>query len=91
MIALNSLAELIIRNPAADANGAVGYAERAAEITNYKNPAVLNLLVRSYIAAGDKEKAVAAAQKALDLAVAGGDKKLEIVICQWIEKQKKTR
>jgi tetratricopeptide (TPR) repeat protein len=91
LIALNSLAELIIRNPAADANGAVGYAERAAEITNYKNPAVLNLLVRSYIAAGDKEKAVAAAQKALDLAVAGGDKKLEIVIRQWIEKQKKTR
>ena len=88
-MALNGLAELIIRNHAADANEAVGYAERSAELTNYKNPAILNLLVRSYWAAGDEEKAVATAQKALDLAIAAGDRRLEAAVRRWLEMHKK--
>lgn len=90
LIALNALAECIMRNRVADVDEAVGYAERAAELTDYKNPAVLNLLVRTYSAAGDKEKALTAAQKALDLAIANDDKRTEAAIRSWLEQNKKT-
>jgi tetratricopeptide (TPR) repeat protein len=90
LVVLNSLAELIIRNPHADANEAVGYAEHAAELTNYSNPFILNLLVRSYSAAGEEEKAEATARKALDLAIADGNKELEAAVRRWLELHKKT-
>ncbi len=56
--------------PAGDA--AVSYAERAAELTQRRDPSVLDTLAASYAAAGRFDEAVATAQKAVELAAANG-------------------
>ena len=55
--------ETTIRNP----DRAVGLAQRACELTNYKKPDLLDTLAVAYAAAGDFHKAIETAEKALAL------------------------
>jgi Flp pilus assembly protein TadD len=55
--------ETTIRNP----DKAVRLAQRACELTNYKEPDLLDILAVAYAAAGDFSKAVETAEKALEL------------------------
>ena len=61
-----------IQNPA----DAVKYAERACELTDYKQPEALDTLAVAYAAADRFDQAVETAQKAVELAVPAGEKKL---------------
>jgi len=56
---------------------AVNFAERAAELTDYKNPSVLDTLARVYAAAGRLDKAVATARAGLKLATTAGDEDMK--------------
>jgi protein O-mannosyl-transferase len=60
------------------ANQAINYASRACELTEYKNAEYLDALGAALAAAGKFEEAKAAAQKALDIAKAGGQATDEI-------------
>ena len=51
-----------------DPNGAVASAKRAAELTNYKDPAVLEILAQSYAAANQLDLAAKTIESALSLA-----------------------
>jgi tetratricopeptide (TPR) repeat protein len=55
--------ETAIRNP----DKAVRLARRACELTNYKEPVLLDTLAVAYAAAGDFSKAIETAEKALEL------------------------
>ena len=55
---------------------AVQLSGRAARLTEFKNPSILDTLAAAYAETGDFAKAAATAQKALDLAEAAGDEKL---------------
>jgi protein O-mannosyl-transferase len=57
-----------VRNP----DKAVKLAQRTCELTNYKEPALLDTLAVAYAAAGDFDKAVETAQKALELCQSSG-------------------
>jgi tetratricopeptide (TPR) repeat protein len=46
---------------------AIKFAQRACELTNYKNPGLLDTLAVAYAAAGDFSKAIETAEKALEL------------------------
>ncbi|MFZ0034019.1 MAG: tetratricopeptide repeat protein [Sedimentisphaerales bacterium] len=76
---MNNLAYLLATNPdqnIRDVDKAVSLAERAADLTNHKDGEILDTLAASYASAGKFEKAIAIAQKALDLSVASGKKKM---------------
>ena len=73
---LNNLAWILatnkdteIRNPA----GAVQFAEKVCTLTRYKDQNCLDTLAAAYAAAGQFDKAVETAEKAIDLAKAAGD------------------
>lgn len=75
--ALSSIARILVLHPdpnVRDANEAVFFAERAAKLSEYKNPFVLGTLADAYAAAGWFDKAADIAQKAIDLASAVDDK-----------------
>jgi tetratricopeptide (TPR) repeat protein len=55
-----------------DPREAVRLAERACELTDYKNPALLDTLAVAYAAVGKFPEAVATAKKALELAESSG-------------------
>ena len=61
-----------IRNPA----GAVKYAKRACELTDYKQPEALDTLAVAYAATGRFDEAIETAEKALQLAQSSGRKQL---------------
>jgi Tfp pilus assembly protein PilF len=63
-----------------DISEAIRFAERAAESTNYRSGAVLEVLSSCYAAAGQVDKAVETAQTALKETVAHGDRELAIRI-----------
>jgi spermidine synthase len=63
---LATIGEVSIR----DANKAVEYAQRACELTKYKEPALLDTLAAAYAAAGRFNDAVTTAQRAIDEAKA---------------------
>jgi tetratricopeptide (TPR) repeat protein len=72
---LNGIARIYITHPDAnkrDAKQAIAYAQRAAELTKYEDPAILDTLAAAYAAAGQFEKAVKTVEKALGL-TAGKD------------------
>ncbi len=52
-----------------DANEAVAFAERAAELTKYENATIVDTLATAYAAAGRFKRAIDTAQKALSLAM----------------------
>lgn len=77
--ALNNLAWMLastedirVRNP----TDAVKYAERACELTLYKNPSLLDTLAVAYAAAGRFSEAAATAENALELAQSSEYEKL---------------
>jgi cytochrome c-type biogenesis protein CcmH/NrfG len=72
---LNGIAQVLMMHPnekVRDANEAVGFAERAAELTGHQDAAVLETLAAAYAAAGRFDRAVNTAQKTIELASASG-------------------
>jgi arylsulfatase A-like enzyme len=61
-----------IRNP----QQAVGYALKACQVTDNRNPEALDTLAVAYAAAGDFQKAITTAQKATEVANAQGEDSL---------------
>ena len=59
-----------LRNPV----DAVKFAERACELTNYKQPGMLDTLAVAYAAVGRFAEAVETAEKALEFALSAGEK-----------------
>ena len=76
---LNSLAWTLATNTSED-NGnyieAVMYAQKAAELTAFKQPQVLDTLAAAYAASGNFGKAIKTAEDAIKLAQGTGDMKL---------------
>lgn len=70
-----------IQNP----SQAVEYAERASKLTKHKEPAVLDTLAVTYAAAGDFDKAIETAQKAVGFATSAGNKELTSQIKNRLE------
>jgi Flp pilus assembly protein TadD len=75
------------RNPAE----AVTLAERAAELTEHKNAVILNTLAAAYFAAGQNDKAVTAAQTALQIARDSKKDKLAAEILKRLELYKQPK
>jgi len=75
------------RNPAE----AVTLAERAAELTEHKNAVVLNTLAAAYFAAGQTDKAITAAQTALQFARDSKKDKLAAEILKRLELYKQPK
>ena len=59
-----------------DAQEAVQLAERATRLTNGRHPVILSTLAGAYASAGQYERAVATAEKAVSIAEAAGAEKL---------------
>jgi tetratricopeptide (TPR) repeat protein len=79
--ALNNLAWLLATHPDETCrNGAeaVRLAEKACELTAYKQPLLLGTLAAAYAETGDFDKAISTAQKARDLAEMSGEKNLVV-------------
>ena len=79
IISLTNMAGILATSPnqnIRDTKKAVVLAERAAELTEHKNPAVLNTLAAAYAASGRFDKAAVTAQKALELAGQSKNEKL---------------
>jgi tetratricopeptide (TPR) repeat protein len=68
---LNSMARILVTHPnpkLRDAAQAIELAERAAKLTKYQNPTILDTLSAAYAAAGQFDRAITTAQAALKLA-----------------------
>jgi len=68
-----------------DPGAAVKLAQRACELTNYKQAEMLDALAIAYAAAGRFAQAVQTAKQALELAVAGGQEELTLKIHQRLQ------
>jgi tetratricopeptide (TPR) repeat protein len=76
---MNSLARLLITHKKTESHNldqALRLAEQACKLTNYKRPDLLDTAAAAYAAKGRFAEAVAAAEKALKLALAAGQVKL---------------
>jgi tetratricopeptide (TPR) repeat protein len=76
---LNNLAWLLATGgdiTGEDANRAIGFAERACELTSYNDAVYLDTLGVAYAAAGKFEEAKAMAGKALSIATSSGQEKV---------------
>ena len=70
-VAQNALARILATHPdpsGRDPQKAVQLADRAAELTAYENPAILDTLAAAYASAGQFERATAVAEEAIRLA-----------------------
>jgi len=88
VMALSNLAWLLAAAPdPAIRNGqeAVSMAERACRLTAYQKPQVIGTLAAAYAEAGRFNDAILAAQKARDVALATGDKKIADRNAQLLE------
>ncbi len=75
IMAMNNLAWLLATHPddsIRDGAEAVRLAEQAAQISKSRNPTILDTLATTYAEAGDFDKAISVARKAIELAKAGG-------------------
>jgi tetratricopeptide (TPR) repeat protein len=73
-VAQNALARILATHPDANRRNppeAVRLADRAAELTEYENPVILDTLAAAYASAGQFEKATAVAEEAIRLASEG--------------------
>ncbi|MCH7700515.1 MAG: tetratricopeptide repeat protein [Planctomycetes bacterium] len=87
--ALNSLAWILATHPdpsRREASAAIGYAERAADLTGQRDPRVLQTLAAAYAADGDFDRARQTVQTALALATAAGNTGLANRIKKQLEK-----
>jgi tetratricopeptide (TPR) repeat protein/MFS family permease len=85
---LNNLSRLLVTVSEVsiqEANRAIELAERACELTGYKNPEFLETLAIAYAAAGRFDDAMKTAQQAIDVAKAGGREDLCDEIQRWLE------
>ncbi len=76
---LNAMAWILAMHPEPalrDVSGAIALAEQAAELTKYQDAFTLETLATAYASAGQFDRAVMTAQRALELASAGGDDEL---------------
>lgn len=76
---LNGIAQVLVIHPDAkvrNADEAVGFAERAAELTGHQDASTLDTLAAAYAAAGRFDRAATTAQKAIELASASGAEEL---------------
>jgi len=72
---LNGVAQVLVMHPDAkvrDAHEAVGFAERAAELTGHQDASILDTLAAAYAAAGRFDRAVTSAQEAIESASTAG-------------------
>ena len=70
---LNGIAQILAANPddsVRDPKEAIGFAERAAKLSDNNNSAILDTLAAAYASAGQFERAVSTAQRAIQLAEA---------------------
>ena len=91
---LNNLASVLVEREeitSEDAIKAIEYAQRACELTGYKEAGFIDTLAFAYAAAGRFEDAVTTANKALDIAKAASQKELAIEIEKRIELYKSGR
>ncbi len=75
---LNALAQILLLHPTAElrnATEAVLLAERAAKLTRYRNPMILDTLAAAYAVTGQFDRAVAITQKAIGLVPAANNDK----------------
>jgi tetratricopeptide (TPR) repeat protein len=87
-LALNGLARVLITRPNAalqDVVQAMGFAERAADLTDYKVAEVLNTLSETYAAANLFDRAIETAKKGLELALSEENEKLADYIRKRLE------
>jgi tetratricopeptide (TPR) repeat protein len=85
---LNAMAQILAMHPdpnIRDANEASALAERAAELTKYQDPSILNTLAIAYGAKGQLDMAVTTAEKALALASAAQNNQLADSIRKRLE------
>ncbi len=91
---LNNLAWLLatVNDPSVqDANKAIELAQRACELTGYKEPAILDTLAGAYAAAGRFNDAVTTAEQAVNAAKAHGQENMVSEIQNHIELYKAGR
>ena len=74
-----------------DPNQAVAFAQRAAELTKYQNPAILSTLATAYAAVGQFDRAVTTSQAALALASAARNEGLADYIRKQLELYKQAK
>ena len=94
ILPLNDAALILATHPdpkIRDARQAVVFAERAAKLTQYRNPVVLATLGVAYAAAGRIDDAISAAEVALPLASTQGDEQLANNIRSQLELYKKAK
>jgi Flp pilus assembly protein TadD len=85
--ALNNLAWMLATSPDSavrDGSEAVRLAEQGCRLTHYQQAQMLGTLAAAYAEAGRLTEAVATAQKAIELARAGGDARSAAVIGQLL-------
>jgi spermidine synthase len=85
---LNGIAQVLVIHPdekVRDANKAVGFAERAAELTGHQDASVLDTLAAAYAAAGRFDRAVTTTLKAIELASASGSAELAEYLREQLE------
>ena len=76
---LHALARILATHPDSglgSAEEAIRLADRAAELTRYEHPAILDTLAAAYAAAGRFEKAMKVGEEALRLSLAAKDEEL---------------
>ncbi len=82
---LTSMAWTLATEPEFLAPGrAVELGERAAELTRWRDPAVLHVLAAAYASARQVDRAVSTAQAAFDLAAAAGEGALAATIEEYL-------
>jgi Flp pilus assembly protein TadD len=90
----NALAWLLATSPdrtPAAAGEAVALAQRAATLTQGKDASALDTLAAAYAASGDHDRAVAAAERALEVANASGQRPLAAEISRRLEAYRRFR
>jgi tetratricopeptide (TPR) repeat protein len=91
IVVMNTLAWILATTADEDLRDvvrAISLSEKASELTNYKEAAVLDTLAAAYAASGNFEKAITTAGKAVELALAAGNQALAERIKQRIEAYK---
>jgi len=94
ILPLNDISLILATHPdpnIRDTRQAIVFAERAAKLTQYRNPVVLATLSVAYAAAGRIDDAISAAEAALPLTSAQGDEQLANIIRSQLELYKKAK
>jgi len=94
LVSLNALSWILATDPDSNmrnADEAVLFAERAANLTEYDNPGVLDTLAAAYAASGDFAKAIETAEKAITIAESTGNENLTTELEKHLEFYKQSK